>query len=72
MGPIKVSRAGGEETPYCLFTLVNKEEMVLGCAFGDRVDEIKDLDDRAVEIARYTMTRSTRHRMLKVAERSPR
>lgn len=70
VGPIKVSRAGGEETPYCLFTLVNEEERVLGCAFGDRVDEIKGLEDRAVEIARYTMARSTRHRMLRVAEGS--
>lgn len=70
VGPVKVSRVGGEEVPYCLFTLVNEEERLLGCAFGDMVDEIKDLEDRAVEIARYTMARSTRHRMLRATETS--
>ncbi len=70
VGPIKVSRAGGEAIPYCLFTLVNEEERVLGCAFGDRAAELRDLEDRAVEIARYTMARSTRHKMLRVTERS--
>ncbi len=70
VGPVKVSRAGGEEVQYCLFSLVNEEERLLGCAFGDRVDEIKDLEDRAVEITRYTMARSTRYRMLRATERS--
>jgi len=70
VGPVKVSRVGTEEVPYCLFTLVNEEERLLGCAFGDRVNEIKGLEDRAVEITRYTMARSTRHRMLRATERS--
>jgi hypothetical protein len=70
VGPVKLSRAGGEEIPYCLFTLVNDEERILGCAFGDKVSEIRELEDRAVEVARYTMSRSTRQRMLRATERS--
>lgn len=70
VGPVKVPRGSGEEVPYCLFTLVNEEERVLGCAFGDRVDDIKGSEERAVEIARYTMARSTRQRMLRVTEGS--
>lgn len=42
----------------------------MGCAFGDRVDEIKDLEDRAVEIAGYTMARSTHRKMLRATEKS--
>jgi len=70
VGPAKVSRVGGEEVPYCLFTLVNQNERLLGCAFGDKVAEVKALEDRAVEVARYTMARSTRHRMLRATETS--
>lgn len=70
VGPVRVSRGSGVEIPYCLFTLVDEEERVLGCAFGDRVNDVKGLEERAVEISRYTMARSTRQKMLRVTEGS--
>ncbi|MFQ6126960.1 MAG: DUF2240 family protein [Candidatus Heimdallarchaeota archaeon] len=70
VGQVKISKTGGVEVPYCLFTLVNNEERLLGCAFGDRAEEIKDLEDRAVEIIQYTIARSTRQKMLRATENS--
>lgn len=56
-GTIRKSKR--DQTPYCLFTLVNEKERILGVAFGEeKIREIKRLDDVPVEITNFSLVRT--------------
>ncbi len=56
-GTIRKSKR--DQTPYCLFTLVNERERILGVAFGEeKIGEVKRLDDVPVEITNFSLVRT--------------
>ncbi|MHA1581368.1 MAG: hypothetical protein ACTSYM_02505 [Candidatus Baldrarchaeia archaeon] len=71
VGPIRVSSSRGQETPYCIFVLVNEDERLWSVAFGEEnVEKVRSLEDKPVEILNYTLTSVRGRRLLRVTENS--
>ena len=72
VGPIKYSKSpSGGETPYVLFTLVNEDDRLLCVAFGTHhIERLRMLEDKPIEIRRYTKARLRKYTMIKVTEGS--
>jgi len=71
ISPVKFSRSGETETPYVLFTLVNETGRHLCVAFGSfHIEKLKVLEDKPIEILRYTRAKLRKYTMIKVTERS--
>jgi len=71
VGPVRISSGRGQETPYCIFVLVNEEERLWSVAFGEEnVEKVRSLEDKPVEILNYTLTSIRGRRLLRVTENS--
>ncbi len=71
VGPVRITRSRGEETPYCIFVLVNEDERLWCVVFGaENVEKVRQLEEKPVLIENYTLTSVRGRTLLRVTERS--